>query len=436
MPARNPIPFLDLVALHHELEPEFMAVFQRALQSASFIGGPMVENFENAFAHFCETKHAVGVGSGTDALRFALVAAGVAPGDVVVTVPHTFIATTEAISQAGALPEFVDINEQTYNMSPDQLSRYFDSECYRDASGTLLSRRSGRPVTAIVPVHIYGQMADMDAILEIADQHHLAVIEDACQAHGAEYFSKKHNRWFKAGSMGKAAAFSFYPGKNLGACGEAGAVTTSDPEVANTVRLLRDHGQRVKYFHSKEGYNGRLDAIQAGLLEIKLKHLSEWNTLRRQHAAEYNRLLAPNDFVICPYESPESRAVYHLYVIRTQERDQLVASLKTHGVGTGIHYPVPLHVQSAYSWMGYRPDDFSVTSRVANEIISLPMFPQLTLEQQTYVAEKIAAYTTPLSSRRSVGNERPEDLAAVHAQQTYAGAGTAGSVASKRSRTA
>ena len=232
------------------------------------------------------------VSSGTDALRFALMAAGVQPGDVVVTVPHTFIATTEAISQAGAHPEFVDIDERTYNMSPERLREYLEKQCTQGPAGKLISRRSGRRVGGIVPVHLYGQMADMDAILELAEQYNLIVIEDACQAHGAEYFSKQNNRWMKAGSMGRAAAFSFYPGKNLGACGEAGAVTTNDAKLAEKCKVLRDHGQAKKYYHDMEGYNGRLDAIQAGFLHVKLAHLANWNAARRERAAEYNQLLA------------------------------------------------------------------------------------------------------------------------------------------------
>ena len=220
-------------------------------------------------------------------------ACGVKPGDVVITVPHTFIATTEAISQAGALPEFVDIDEQTYNLDPAKLGEYLEKQCTVNDAGKLISRRSGRPVTAVVPVHLYGQMADMDAILELAERYRLIVVEDACQAHGAEYFSRKHNRWMKAGSMGRAAAFSFYPGKNLGACGEAGAATTNDAAIAKTMKMLRDHGQATKYYHDVEGYNGRLDAIQAGLLHVKLAHLAKWNKQRRERAAEYHGCWIP-----------------------------------------------------------------------------------------------------------------------------------------------
>jgi len=389
----NPIPFLDLVTPHVELEQELTEVFRKALRSAGFIGGPMVEEFESAFAKFCEVSHSVAVSSGTDALRFALMASGVKPGDVVVTVPHTFIATTEAISQAGALPEFVDIDERTYNMDPAKLGQYLEEQCTVDDAGRLLSRRSGRPVTAVVPVHLYGQMADMDAILEMAERYRLVVIEDACQAHGAEYFSKKHNRWMKAGSMGRAAAFSFYPGKNLGACGEAGATTTNDAAIAKTTKMLRDHGQATKYYHDVEGYNGRLDAMQAGFLHTKLAHLAKWNTQRRERAAEYDRLLATDRRVSIPYQPSWSRAVYHLYVIRTVDREGMMNHLKKAGIGTGIHYPIPLHLQKAYASLNYRPGDFPVAERVAAEIVSLPMFPQLTADQQARVYEEIRAFT-------------------------------------------
>jgi dTDP-4-amino-4,6-dideoxygalactose transaminase len=410
MSCLNAIPFLDLVTPHRELEPELTAVFQRALQGAGFVGGPLVEDFEEAFAKVCSTRHAIGVSSGTDALRFALMAAGVKQGDVVVTVPNTFVATTEAISQAGAFPEFVDVNEQTYNMCIAELRRYLEVGCSRDANGMLISRRTGRPVTAIVPVHLYGQMADMDAILDMAEEYGLIVVEDACQAHGAEYFSQTQNRWVKAGSMGRAAAFSFYPGKNLGACGEAGAATTNDDAVANQIRMLRDHGQKAKYFHNVEGYNGRLDALQAGLLHVKLPHLTQWNELRRKHAAEYNRLLAPSQSVICPQEPSWSKAVYHLYVIRTENRDGLSKCLKESNIGTGIHYPVPLHVQKAYEWLKYRPSDFPVAYRLAAEVLSIPMFPQLTIEQQTTVAEKIAEFVSNASAKYSVDRESTEPL--------------------------
>jgi dTDP-4-amino-4,6-dideoxygalactose transaminase len=407
------IPFLDLVTPHVELEQELTDVFRRALLTAGFIGGPMVEEFEKAFAAFCDVRHSIAISSGTDALRFAIMACGVHPGDVVLTVPHTFIATTEAISQAGAIPEFVDIDEDTYNISVKLLQQFLEEQCTRDKSGKLISRRSGRPVTAVVPVHIYGQMADMDSILMLADQYGLTVIEDACQAHGAEYFSKKLNRWMKAGSMGRAAAFSFYPGKNLGACGEAGAVTTNDADLAGKIKVLRDHGQIKKYYHDVEGYNGRLDAIQAGLLHVKLAHLAKWNEQRRERAVEYNRLLASNEAVILPYEPSWSRAVYHLYVIRTNDRDGMMNRLKEAGIGTGIHYPIPLHMQKAYATFEYSPRDFPAAVRIAEEIISLPMFPQLTAQQQARVTEEILAFTSQVSHKRA----ESEDDSLVPAEQ-------------------
>jgi dTDP-4-amino-4,6-dideoxygalactose transaminase len=406
MSAPSNVPFLDLVTPHVELEQELTSVFRQALHTASFIGGPMVEEFERSFAAFCSTDHAVAVSSGTDALRFALMACGIQHGDVVLTVPHTFIATTEAISQIGALPEFIDIDERTYNISVEKLRHYLE-QCTLDAAGKLLSPRSKRPVTAVVPVHLYGQMADMDAIQYLADEYGLTIIEDACQAHGAEYFSKKQNCWVKAGSVGRAAAFSFYPGKNLGACGEAGAAVTNDKGVAQKIKMLRDHGQAQKYFHDVEGYNGRLDAIQAGLLQVKLRHLSQWNAQRREKAAEYNRLLTGNEAIVCPYEPSWSRAVYHLYVIRTRDRDGMIKHLQAAGIGTGIHYPVPLHMQKAYSMLNYKPGDFPIAARVASEIISLPMFPQLKVDQQAMVVEEIFAFTSNPVDKGAKGIERP-----------------------------
>lgn len=388
----EPVPFLDLVTPHRELEQELVDAFRKCLRTASFVGGSPVEEFETAFAAFCDVPHAVAVNSGTDGLRFALIACGIQPGDVVLTVPHTFIATTEAISQTGALPEFVEIDEATYNMSASALESYLKLQCARDEQGRVISLRSGRPVTAIVPVHLYGQMADMDSILRIAEEYGLAVIEDACQAHGAEYFSARRNRWMKAGSMGRAAAFSFYPGKNLGALGEGGAATTSDPQLAAHMRMLRDHGQAKKYYHDIEGYNGRLDTIQTAFLSAKLPHLAEWNALRRERAAMYNRLLADESGVILPVEPSWSKAVHHLYVIRVKNRDGLIEHLKQAAIGTGIHYPIPLHLQKAYAAMNYGPDAFPVTERVAAEIVSLPMYPQLTAAQQARVVAEVQAF--------------------------------------------
>ena len=382
------VPFLDLITPHLELEDELVAVFRNALRTAGFIGGPNVENFERDFAAYCEAAHSIGVSSGTDALRFALTAAGVRPGDTVLTVANTFIATTEAISQAGATPDFIDIDERTYNLDAVKLQQYLESKCTRDdAIGRLVNKQTGRPVTAVVPVHLYGQMADMDAILDLASRYSLLVIEDACQAHGAEYYSSKERRWRKAGSIGVAAAFSFYPGKNLGACGEAGAITTNDAAIARTCRMLRDHGQSKKYYHDMEGYNGRLDAIQAGLLHVKLRHLPEWTDARRASAAEYDDLLGgAKELLVAPFVPEWSRPVYHLYVVRVADRETVQAALTAAGIGTGIHYPIPLHLSPPYAALGYQPGDLPVTERAAAEVLSLPMFPNLSVENQRRVA--------------------------------------------------
>jgi dTDP-4-amino-4,6-dideoxygalactose transaminase len=388
------IPFLDLVTPHQELEEELLAVVKKAFSNAGFIGGPMVDEFEREFAAFCGTKYCVGVNSGTDALRFAFMAAGVEQGDILVTVPHTFIATTEAISQAGAQIRFVDIHEQTYTMDPAKLREYLEMRCHFDSSsGKLMERESKRRVAGIVPVHLYGQTADMDPIQELATKFNLFVIEDACQAHGAEYFSKRDGVWKKAGSMGRAAAFSFYPGKNLGACGEAGAVTTNDEPMAQRMRMIRDHGQARKYYHDVEGYNGRLDSLQAGFLSVKLPHLARWNEARRAVAHRYHELLAEaNDAVVIPREAEWTKGVYHLYVVRVQDREAVQKHLADAGIGTGIHYPIPLHLQKAYQHLGYKIGDFPITERVAAEIVSLPMFPQLRHSQQKEVVSRMMEF--------------------------------------------
>ena len=427
------IPFLDLKTPHLELEEELVDVFRECVRNASFVGGPQVQAFEEEFAQFCETKYCVAVNSGTDALRFALMAGGIGPGDEVMTVPNTFIATTEAISQTGATPAFVDIDERTYNMDPNKLDDYLKRKLSSSSTALLKSGSTAKRPKAVLPVHLYGQSADMDPILEIADRYGLIVIEDACQAHGALYYSAKSKIWRKAGSMGLAAAFSFYPGKNLGACGEGGAVTTNDEKIAQKIRMLRDHGQAKKYYHEFEGYNGRLDAIQTGILRVKLKHLSEWNEKRRQNASLYTRHLTSNPEpgtrniasssphlsssspqhgstaalgtqhltrnpelatrnIIVPFEPSWSKAVYHLYIIRTKRRDDLQRYLSENGIGTGLHYPIPLHLQGAYQRAGWTSGIYPVTEKVAKEILSLPMFPQLTEQQILYVTDKIKQF--------------------------------------------
>ena len=363
------VPFLDLKIQYKEIEQEVLPMVTEAMTNGAFVGGPQVTNFEAEFAEFCDSKYCVGVNSGTDALRFALMAVGVEPGDEVITVPNTFIATTEAISQVGAVPVFVDIYPDTCNI---------------DIS--LIEEEITEKTRVILPVHLYGQPADMDPILELAQKHNIMVIEDACQAHGALYKNRK------AGSIGTAGCFSFYPGKNLGAYGEGGAVVTQDEKIDKMIRMIRDHGQEKKYFHSTEGYNGRLDAIQAGVLRIKLKRLSTWNESRRENATYYNQLLSKIPGVTLPVEADFVRSVYHLYVILVDNRDSLQKFLSEKGIGAGLHYPLPLHLQKAYSHLGYKQGAFPVTESVAKRLLSLPMFPELTREQIEYVANSIREF--------------------------------------------
>jgi len=387
---QDAIPFLDLVTPHLELEQELTTVFQKVLKSAYFVGGPMVNQFESNFAEFCNSEYSIALNSGTDAVRFALIAAGVRQGDVCLTVPNTFIATVEGITQAGAVAEFIEINEETLSLDPEMFRKYLSEWCtFDDTTKTLISNRWQRPVRAIVPVHLYGQCADMDPIVELADQYNLKVVEDACQAHGSRYFSKRKNRWLNAGSIGDAAAFSFYPGKNLGAMGEGGAVTTDNTDIDQKVRMLRDHGQVKKYIHDIEGYNGRLDAMQAGFLDVKLQHLNEWNSLRRQCAKYYSEKLTSIENITCLAEPSWSESVYHLYVIRVPDRESVQKLLTEKKIGSGLHYPIPLHLQKAYTYLHYRKGDFPITEKTSDEILSLPMFPGLTTEQQDRVIEAL-----------------------------------------------
>jgi dTDP-4-amino-4,6-dideoxygalactose transaminase len=367
------IPFLNLQSVHVKLKDIILDNVENALINAQFIGGESVNGFEAEFASFCGSPQCIGVNSGTDALRFALIAAGIHEGDTIVTVPNTFIATTEAISQSGAEIVFTDVDDRTHQMDPNALENTVKK---------LLNKKIS--VKAVIPVHLFGHAADMDPILEIAKKYGLLVIEDACQAHGALYKGSR-----KAGSMSLAGCFSFYPGTNLGACGEGGAVVTGDEKTAKTIRMLRDHGQSQKYYHEIEGYNGRLDAIQAGILRIKLRHLNEWNEARRRNAKTYDRLLEGVEEVTVVPEPSWSTSVYHLYVVKLKNRDQVQKMLSEKGIGTALHYPVPLHLQNAYKLLGYKAGDFPVTEKHAGEILSLPMFPELTEEQIAYVVESV-----------------------------------------------
>jgi len=374
------IPFLDLKAQYRQIEAEVMPMVVDAMQNGQFIGGPQVESFEKEFAEFCGADCCVGVNSGTDALRFVFLAAGIGGGAEIVTVPNTFIATTEAVSQAGATPVFVDIDPLTCNMDPNKLEDYL-KKSFKPQASSLKPR-----VKAVLPVHLYGQTAAMEPILEIARKFDLAVVEDACQAHGASYKGKK------AGTFGIAGCFSFYPGKNLGAFGEGGAVVTRDRNLADKIRMIRDHGQSRKYFHDMEGYNGRLDSIQAGVLRIKLKRLREWNEARRAHAKYYDKLLSKIPGITLTTEAPEAVSVYHLYVIQAEDRDGLQKFLSAKGISTGLHYPMPLHLQKAYAHMGLAGGSFPVAEKVAGRLLSLPMYPELTNEQIEYVVDAIREF--------------------------------------------
>jgi len=359
------VPFLDLKAQYKTIANEIMTALQKVLENTAFAGGPFVAQFEKEFAEFYKSESAIGVGSGTSALWAALMGLGIGNGDEVITAPNTFIATAEAISVCGARPVFVDIDEQTYNINPE-----------------LIEKAITPRTKAIIPVHLYGQTAEMDNIIEIARSNGLYVIEDACQAHGAEYKGR-------IGCMGDASCFSFYPGKNLGAYGEAGAVVTNNTELADKMRMFRDHGQREKYYHSIVGWNARMDGFQGAVLSVKLKHLAGWNELRRKNAQFYNDLLADVDDIITPTETDYTKHVYHIYAIRAKKRKQLMDALAKDGISCGIHYPVPLHLQEAYKSLGYKKGDFPVTERCSEQIVSLPMFAELTSEQIEYVAEKI-----------------------------------------------
>ena len=363
------VPFLDLKIQYKSLQDELKQALVDVMENTAFAGGPFVARFETDFAAFCGSKYAIGVGNGTDALWLSLLALGVGPGDEVITVPSTFIATAEAISYAGATPVFVDIKEDTYNMDPAKLEKAITKK-----------------TKAIIPVHLFGQTADMDPILKVADAHKLPVLEDACQAHGSEYKGKK------AGTIGKTGSFSFYPGKNLGAYGEAGAVTTDDPAIADKIKMIRDHGQAKKYYHDVIGWNARMDGFQGAVLGVKLKHLAGWNDARRAHAAQYNKLLAGIPQICLPKEVDYARHIYHIYAIRVAERDKLMAFLGEKGVSCGIHYPVPVHLQKAYAFLNQKEGSFPVAEKCAAEFVSLPMFPELTPEQVEYTAGAITSF--------------------------------------------
>lgn len=351
------IPLVDLKAQYASIKTDVDEAITRVVKNAVFIQGPEVKAFEQEFAEFCESRFSIGISSGTDALHLTLRACGIGLGDEVITTPFTFIATAEAISMCGARPVFCDIDAKTFNIDPSQIEE-----------------RITPNTKAIVPVHLYGQPADMDPIIEIARRHHLRVIEDAAQAHGAQYKNRP------VGTLADAACFSFYPGKNLGAYGDAGAVVTNDDLIAGKVRLLRDHGRQEKYEHLIIGYGNRLDELQAAVLRAKLPHLSGWNDRRREIASQYTESLAKSQ-VVLPYLPEWANPVWHQYVVRIKNRQQIQEAFKQAGVATGVHYPIPLHLQPAYREFGYNVGDFPHTETAAKEVLSLPVYPELHITQ-------------------------------------------------------
>lgn len=363
------INFVDLKKQYHSIKKETDNAIQRVIDSTSFVLGKEVSDFEKNFADFCNTKYSIGVASGTDALFLALKALDIGPGEEVITVANTFIATPLAISHCGAKPVIVDCNPDDYNIDVSKIESAITNK-----------------TKAIIPVHLYGQPADMDPILELAEKHNIKVVEDACQAHGAEYKKKR------TGGFGVMGCFSFYPGKNLGAYGDAGAITTNDSEIYEKLRLLREYGQKKKYHHALKGYNSRLDSIQAAVLNVKLKYLGKWNNQRRKNAKLYNKLLEDIKGITIPVEREDVKHIYHLYVIRCNARGKLAEHLQSKGVSTLIHYPVPIHLQEAYSDLGYNKGSFPVTEKYSNIILSLPMFPELNKEEITYTTNSIKEY--------------------------------------------
>jgi len=365
------VPFLDLKAQYASIKNEVDEAIQEVIEKCAFAGGPFVEKFENEFADFCKCGYAAGVGSGTEALWLSLLALGVGPDDEVITVPNTFIATAEAISYCGAKPIFIDIDENTQTMNPELIEAVITPK-----------------TKAIIPVHLFGQTADMSPIMEVAKKHGLFVIEDACQAHGAEYKGKM------AGSIGDAGCFSFYPGKNLGAFGEAGAVVTNNKELSEKVKVIRDHGQNKKYYHDLIGWNARMDGLQGAVLSVKLKYLAQWNEARRRHAKIYDQVLDNIDGIRILKEADYAKHVYHIYPIRFINRDTLINTLKKKDIHCGIHYPVPVHIQNAYNFINYKKNSLPIAEICAEELVSLPMFPELSFEQIDFVTRKIREYSS------------------------------------------
>jgi dTDP-4-amino-4,6-dideoxygalactose transaminase len=411
------VPLLDLKAQYQVIKDEIKEAMEEVLESQHFILGPKVEALEDAIASYCGCKYGVGVSSGTDALLIALMVKGVRPGQGVITVPYTFFSTAGCVYRLGARPFFVDIDPLTYNMNPHAMETFIEAECDFDTTvGTLIHKTSGTRIGAIIPVHLYGQCAQMDRIMELARSHNLVVIEDGAQAIGTEYPYLESEEPARAGSMGHFGCFSFFPSKNLGGFGDGGMVTTSEEEMAEKLKILRAHGSKPKYYHQVVGGNFRLDALQAAVLSVKLKYLDTWTNKRRQNAAYYKSLfqqsgLVEKGFVSPPravwenifskkFSNPKSEIrnpkltghIYNQYVIRAKRRDELRSYLGEHGVGTAIYYPLPLHLQSCFAELGYKAGDFPESEKAAVETLAIPIYPELESAQQEYVVENIHAF--------------------------------------------
>jgi dTDP-4-amino-4,6-dideoxygalactose transaminase len=381
------VPYLDLKRQYGVIKKEIDDAIQSTIENCAFVAGSKVKEFEDHFAAYCGAKHAIGVSCGTSALYVALKTLRIGEGDIVITVPYTFIATVEAITVTNARPVFIDIDEDSYNISIPDLRNYIEKSCEFDkTNNVLIDRKTGFKVRAIIPVHLYGQMSEMDAIMDIAGKYNLMVIEDAAQAHGATYKQRR------AGSIGQVGCFSFYPSKNLGAYGQGGGLVTSDTGIAERIRQFINHGQTGKYAHEFEGWNFKMDGFQAAILDTKLKYLDTWNRTRQNNAQQYNELLSNLDGIKLPKKMPERDHVYHLYVIWVKNRAALEEYLKKEGIGFSIAYPIPLHMQSAYAYLGYKQGDFPHSERCAEGVIALPIFPELTAQEIEYVGQKIGSW--------------------------------------------
>jgi dTDP-4-amino-4,6-dideoxygalactose transaminase len=386
------VPFVDLKIQYRSIKAEIDRAIQEILDSASFVGGKSVTDFESAFAKVHQARFCIGTSSGTDSLHIALWALGISRGDAVILPVNTFFATAEVVVLCGATPIFIDCDPETYNLDTRKLRAFLEDSCHMDGTGRLVTSSAHQPIMGIIPVHLYGQPADMDPILELARKYRLKVIEDACQAHLAEYASAREKTWHPVGSLGDIGAFSFYPGKNLGAYGEGGAVLTNDPDLYERMWLIHDHGSREKYIHQVIGHNYRLEGIQAAVLNVKLGHIEEWTRKRKANAGLYTALLGGVAEVQVPAEMPRAKHVYHLYVIQAKDRERLQSFLKDKGVQTGLHYPIPLHLQKAFEYLGHKQGDFPAAEKTAAEILSLPMFPELTEEQIRFVVDRIKEF--------------------------------------------